>query len=117
MDKLTFDPAGFGFARADLDELLGGDAQANAAEVRAVFAGATGPVRDAVVLGRVAAGVGESHRHLDGLPLHVLGTREHGSLGRRGEHARAEDALRVHRTAAGMATVELSDRVHRLLCE
>ena len=26
VDKLTFDPAGFGFARADLDELRGGDA-------------------------------------------------------------------------------------------
>ncbi|HUB58659.1 MAG TPA: anthranilate phosphoribosyltransferase, partial [Mycobacterium sp.] len=34
MDKLTFDPAGFGFARAHLDELLGGDATANAAEAR-----------------------------------------------------------------------------------
>ncbi len=30
VDKLKFDPAGFGFARADLDDLLGGDATANA---------------------------------------------------------------------------------------
>ncbi len=27
VDKLKFDPAGFGFARADLDELIGGDAR------------------------------------------------------------------------------------------
>lgn len=65
VDKLTFDPAGFGFARADLDELIGGDAQANAAEARAVFAGAKGPVRDAVVLnaaGAIVAHAGLSSR-------------------------------------------------------
>ncbi|WP_254848401.1 anthranilate phosphoribosyltransferase [Mycobacterium sp. SP-6446] len=65
VDKLTFDPAGFGFARAELGELLGGDAQANAAEVRAVLAGAAGPVRDAVVLnaaGAIVAHAGLSSR-------------------------------------------------------
>ncbi|WP_231633770.1 MULTISPECIES: anthranilate phosphoribosyltransferase [unclassified Mycobacterium] len=65
VDKLTFDPAGFGFARADLGDLLGGDAQANAAEVRAVLAGAKGPVRDAVVLnaaGAIVAHAGLSSR-------------------------------------------------------
>ena len=65
VDKLTFDPAGFGFARAELDELLGGDAEANAAEVRAVLAGAKGPVRDAVVLnaaGAIVAHTGLSSR-------------------------------------------------------
>jgi anthranilate phosphoribosyltransferase len=55
VDKLTFDPAGFGFARADLKELIGGDAQANAAAARAVLAGAKGPVRDAVVLNAAGA--------------------------------------------------------------
>ncbi len=55
VDKLKFDPAGFGFARAQLDELRGGDAQANAAEVHAVLAGAPGPVRDAVVLNAAGA--------------------------------------------------------------
>ncbi|MHA7650849.1 anthranilate phosphoribosyltransferase [Mycobacterium sp. ML4] len=55
VDKLKFDPAGFGFARAELDELRGGDAAANAAEVRAVLAGARGPVRDAVVLNAAGA--------------------------------------------------------------
>ncbi len=65
VEKLTFDPAGFGFARAELDELLGGDAQANAAEARAVLAGAKGPVRDAVVLnaaGAIVAHAGLSSR-------------------------------------------------------
>ncbi|MCV7194192.1 anthranilate phosphoribosyltransferase [Mycolicibacterium brumae] len=55
IDKLTFDPAGFGFPRAQLSELLGGDAEANAAEARAVFSGATGPVRDAVILNAAGA--------------------------------------------------------------
>lgn len=55
VDKLKFDPAGFGFARAELDELRGGDAQANAAEVRAVLAGGKGAVRDAVVLNAAGA--------------------------------------------------------------
>nr|WP_253900500.1 anthranilate phosphoribosyltransferase [Mycobacterium asiaticum] len=55
VDKLRFDPAGFGFPRAELDELRGGDAEANAGSVRAVLAGATGPVRDAVVLNAAGA--------------------------------------------------------------
>jgi anthranilate phosphoribosyltransferase len=55
VEKLKFDPAGFGFARAELDELRGGDAQANADEVHAVLAGANGPVRDAVVLNAAGA--------------------------------------------------------------
>jgi anthranilate phosphoribosyltransferase len=65
VDKLTFDPAGFGFARAHLDELVGGDAQANAEEVRAVLGGAKGPIRDAVVLnaaGAIVAHAGLSSR-------------------------------------------------------
>jgi anthranilate phosphoribosyltransferase len=65
VDKLTFDPAGFGFARADLDDLLGGDAAANAAEARSVLGGAAGPVRDAVVLnaaGAIVAHAGLSSR-------------------------------------------------------
>ncbi|WP_242670020.1 anthranilate phosphoribosyltransferase [Mycobacterium decipiens] len=65
VDKLTFDPAGFGFARAQVDQLRGGDAHANAAEVRAVLGGARGPVRDAVVLnaaGAIVAHAGLSSR-------------------------------------------------------
>ena len=39
VERLTFDPAAFGFARADLSSLVGGDAEANAASVREVFGG------------------------------------------------------------------------------
>ena len=62
IDRLTFDPAGFGFARAQLSELIGGDAESNAAEARSVFSGAAGPVRDAVILN--AAGAMVAHAGL-----------------------------------------------------
>lgn len=62
IDRLTFDPAGFGFARAQLSELLGGEAEFNAAEARSVFSGATGAVRDAVILN--AAGAMVAHAGL-----------------------------------------------------
>jgi anthranilate phosphoribosyltransferase len=62
VDRLTFDPAGFGFARAELSELLGGDAENNAAEARSVFSGTPGAVRDAVVLN--AAGAMVAHAGL-----------------------------------------------------
>lgn len=81
VDRLTFDPAGFGFARADIGDLLGGDAQANAAEVRAVLAGATGPVRDAVVLnaaGAIVAHAGLSSR-AEWLPAWEDGLRRAGA--------------------------------------
>ncbi|MGE2724999.1 anthranilate phosphoribosyltransferase [Mycolicibacterium pulveris] len=55
VERLTFDPAAFGFARAELSELVGGDAESNAAEVRAVLGGAKGAVRDAVVLNAAGA--------------------------------------------------------------
>lgn len=64
VERLTFDPAAFGFKRAQLNELVGGDAEANAAEVRSVFSGAQGPVRDAVVLN--AAGAMVAHAGLAG---------------------------------------------------
>ncbi len=62
VERLTFDPGAFGFARAELSELVGGDAEANAASVRAVLGGAKGPVRDAVVLN--AAGAMVAHAGL-----------------------------------------------------
>lgn len=62
VDRLKFDPAAFGFKRADIRELVGGDATANAAEARAVLGGAKGPVRDAVVLN--AAGAMVAHAGL-----------------------------------------------------
>ena len=55
VERLTFDPAAFGFERADLAELRGGDAEANAASVREVLGGAKGAVRDAVVLNAAGA--------------------------------------------------------------
>jgi anthranilate phosphoribosyltransferase len=55
VEKLRFDPGAFGFARAQLEQLVGGDAEANAAEVRSVLAGRGGPVRDAVVLNAAGA--------------------------------------------------------------
>jgi anthranilate phosphoribosyltransferase len=62
VERLTFDPAAFGFSRADISELVGGDAESNAAEVRSVLGGAKGPVRDAVVLN--AAGAMVAHAGL-----------------------------------------------------
>jgi anthranilate phosphoribosyltransferase len=62
VERLTFDPAAFGFKRAELSELVGGDAESNASEVRSVLSGAKGPVRDAVVLN--AAGAMVAHAGL-----------------------------------------------------
>jgi anthranilate phosphoribosyltransferase len=62
IERLTFDSAAFGFARAELDELVGGSAEENADEARSVLGGATGPVRDAVVLN--AAGAMVAHAGL-----------------------------------------------------
>jgi anthranilate phosphoribosyltransferase len=62
IDRLTFDPSAFGFERAELDELVGGNADENAEEARSVMGGATGPVRDAVVLN--AAGAMVAHAGL-----------------------------------------------------
>lgn len=62
LERLTFDPAAFGFKRAEISELVGGDAAENAAEARSVLAGAKGPVRDAVVLN--AAGAMVAHAGL-----------------------------------------------------
>lgn len=48
------DPAELGIARAELSDLLGGDAEHNAAIARRVLAGETGPVRDIVLLNAAA---------------------------------------------------------------
>lgn len=45
------DPADFGIPRCGANDLLGGDPQHNAEAIRSVFAGETGPHRDAIVLG------------------------------------------------------------------
>jgi anthranilate phosphoribosyltransferase len=48
------DPAELGIPRANLSDLLGGDADHNAAVARTVFAGEPGPVRDIVLLNAAA---------------------------------------------------------------
>jgi len=48
-------PAQLGFAASEADALRGGNAVDNAATIRAVYAGARGPKRDAVVLNAAAA--------------------------------------------------------------
>jgi anthranilate phosphoribosyltransferase len=55
----TIDPLDLGIARSAPEELLGGDAVANASAIRAVFSGLDGGRRDAVLLnaaGAIAAG-------------------------------------------------------------
>ncbi|RBM19811.1 anthranilate phosphoribosyltransferase [Streptomyces sp. PT12] len=51
----SFDPRDVGLAIAPVESLRGADAAHNAEVARAVLAGATGPVRDAVVLNAAAA--------------------------------------------------------------
>lgn len=64
VEKLTVDPTEFGLARADLANLLGGDAEENADVARAVLGGGGGPVREAVLLN--AAGAMVAHAGLTG---------------------------------------------------
>lgn len=45
------DPADFGFPRCDPADLVGADPEHNAEAIRSVFAGETGPHRDALILG------------------------------------------------------------------
>jgi anthranilate phosphoribosyltransferase len=61
--KTPVDPRRLGLGRCEPDDLRGGNAVDNAATIRAVFAGARGPKRDAVMLnaaaGLVAAGAAD----------------------------------------------------------
>ena len=49
-----FTPEDFGVDPADVSELIGGDAETNAAILRSVLAGETGPRRDAAVANAAA---------------------------------------------------------------
>jgi len=51
----TVDPADFGIPRCEPEDLAGGSPQENAATIRAIFDGARGPKRDAVVLNAAGA--------------------------------------------------------------
>ncbi len=54
--ELTLEPQAFGIRRARLEDLRGGDAEANAARIQAVLAGEdTSPVAEAVLLNAAAA--------------------------------------------------------------
>jgi anthranilate phosphoribosyltransferase len=52
--RWTFEPADHGIARASLDDVVGGSPQQNAAAIRSVLDGETGPRRDIVVLNAAA---------------------------------------------------------------
>jgi anthranilate phosphoribosyltransferase len=55
VERRSFDPSELGLARAELDDLLGGDAEANAEVARSTLAGAGGAVREAVLLNAAGA--------------------------------------------------------------
>lgn len=50
MTLSTFEPEDFGFVRCQLSDLQGGDAEENAAIIRSILSGQSGPKRDVVVL-------------------------------------------------------------------
>jgi len=54
VSELTFSPADLGIKPATVEQLRGGDAQANATVVRDVLAGKEGAARDAVLLNAAA---------------------------------------------------------------
>jgi anthranilate phosphoribosyltransferase len=64
-------PEEFGIQRAPLEDILGGDARANAAIIREILAGKKSPRRDVVLLNAAAALVagGRAERLADALPL------------------------------------------------
>jgi anthranilate phosphoribosyltransferase len=64
-------PEEFGFERAPMDTILGGDVQANAAIIRALLAGDRSPRRDVVILNAAAALVaaGQADSIRDAIPL------------------------------------------------
>jgi anthranilate phosphoribosyltransferase len=71
IDHFTVDPAELGLARAQPEDLTGGDRDVNAAAVRAVLGGEHGPHRDIVLL-NAAAGLlvgGAAPTLADGLEL------------------------------------------------
>jgi anthranilate phosphoribosyltransferase len=53
--EYTIDPATFGLAHTDRAAVAGGNAQENAAKIRAVLGGSKGPARDIVLLNAGAA--------------------------------------------------------------
>jgi anthranilate phosphoribosyltransferase len=93
--KTELDPADLGLARAQLPDLVGGDATVNAQVVYDLLAGKPGPVRDIVVLNAAAGLVADAGPKPDDLV---------GQL--RGQLARADDAI-----SSGAAKEKLAEWV------
>ncbi len=53
--RFTLEPEAFGFSRAPVEALKGGDGEANASAIRALLKGENGPYRDVVLLNAAAA--------------------------------------------------------------
>jgi anthranilate phosphoribosyltransferase len=70
--RTELDPAKLGVPRAQLADLVGGNAVANAQVVRDVVAGRPGPIRDIVVLNTAAALVAEAGPRPDRLEADLL---------------------------------------------
>jgi anthranilate phosphoribosyltransferase len=84
VSSASFDPRSLGLPRATVDDLRGGDAAYNAAVVRSVLSGASGPVRDIVLLNAAAALAAADG--LQGLPAaHALGKALPDGLARAAE--------------------------------
>ena len=104
---LTLSPADFGLAQVPLKALRGGTPQENAAVIRALFEGASGPRRDVVVMNSAAAlvvtGIATNFREGAELAARAL------SSGRRARKARAIEALHKRKlvTTSGFRRADL----------
>ncbi len=59
--EFELDPVGLGIRRASVEDLAGGSAAENAAAIRSILGGATGPKTDAVILNAAAAIAAAGH--------------------------------------------------------
>jgi anthranilate phosphoribosyltransferase len=80
--RTRFDPADVGLPRAQLTDLVGGDAGVNAQVVRDLVAGKAGPVHDIVILNAAAGLVAEAKPDAEGLTNQIAA-----------QLARAEEAI------------------------
>ncbi len=94
---LEVSPEDAGLPRARLDDLLGGDAEANAAAIRALLAGEPGPFRDIVLLNAasalIVAGVAED--------LKTGVTRAIESIDSGAARAKLDSLVRITNAGAG----------------
>jgi anthranilate phosphoribosyltransferase len=95
VEERTIDPLDLGVSRCSPDELRGGSPEQNAAAIRAVFAGADGGRRDAILLnaaGAIAAG-GLATDLRGGLELARTAVDSGAAAGRLEELARFTNAV------------------------